>query len=125
VKPTACDAAVGINDNVAGGPSVPEPAEPCLQNSLVTWDPKLAHCKQKTTHDITDISRGIERVRIPVVNEFGSETCPPFFYYVARNRIFQNANVKISIARIGDKDCCVDCFGNYLSAISANYCLGN
>jgi hypothetical protein len=116
VKPIACEAAVGINDNAAGGSSVPESSEPCLQNSLVTWDPELAHSKQKTTHDITDISKGEERVRIPVVNEFGSETCPPFFYYVSRNLVFQNACVNISIARIGDEDCCADCSGNCLSA---------
>ncbi|XP_066351083.1 probable inactive histone-lysine N-methyltransferase SUVR2 isoform X2 [Miscanthus floridulus] len=115
VKPIACEAAVGINDNAAGGSSV-FASEPCLQNSLVTWDPELAHSKQKTTHDITDISKGEERVRIPVVNEFGSETCPPSFYYVPRNLVFQNAYVNISIARIGDEDCCADCSGNCLSA---------
>ncbi|AQK51517.1 putative SET-domain containing protein family [Zea mays] len=117
VKPIACEAAVDINDNVAGGSSVLDSSEPCLQNSLVAWDPEFAHCKQKTTHDTTDISKGEERVRIPIVNEFGSEKCPPSFYYVPRNLVFQNAYVNISIARIGDEDCCADCSGNCLSSL--------
>lgn len=116
VKPISCEAAVGISDDVAGGSSVLESSEPCLQNSLVAWNPELAHCNQKTTHDTTDISKGEERVRIPVVNEFGSETCPPSFYYIPRNLVFQNAYVNISISRICDEDCCADCSGNCLSA---------
>ncbi|CAL5014207.1 unnamed protein product [Urochloa decumbens] len=114
VKPIACMAAVGIDDNSAGGSSVLESSEPCLHNSIVAWDPEFA--QRRTTHDVTDISKGEERVRISVVNEFGSETCPPFFYYIPRNIVFQNACVNISIARIGDEDCCADCSGNCLSA---------
>ncbi|CAO2190227.1 unnamed protein product [Urochloa humidicola] len=114
VKPIACVAAVGVDDNSAGGSSMLESSEPCLQNSIVAWDPVLA--QRRTTHDVTDISKGEERVRISVVNEFGSETCPPSFYYISRNIIFQNAHINISIARIGDEDCCADCSGNCLSA---------
>ncbi|CAO2211861.1 unnamed protein product [Urochloa humidicola] len=114
VKPIACMAAVGIDDNSAGGPSMLESSEPCLQNSIVAWDPEVA--QRRTAHDVTDISKGEERVRISVVNEFGSETCPPSFYYIPRNIIFQNAYINISIARIGDEDCCADCSGNCLSA---------
>jgi len=116
VQPIACKAAVGTNDNGAGGSSVLESSEPCLQNSIVAWDPELANCKRRTTHDVTDISKGEERIRITVVNEFGSETCPPSFFYIPRNLVFQNAYVNISIARIGDEDCCADCSGNCLSA---------
>ncbi|CAL5000457.1 unnamed protein product [Urochloa decumbens] len=114
VKPIACMAAVGIDDNSAGGSSMPESLEPCLQNSIVAWDPEFA--QRRTTLDVTDISKGEERVRISVVNEFDSETCPPSFYYIPRNIVFQNACVNISIARIGDEDCCADCSGNCLSA---------
>jgi len=35
VQPIACKAAVGTNDNGAGGSSVLESSEPCLQNSIV------------------------------------------------------------------------------------------
>lgn len=115
VKPIACKAAVSKNGNGAAGSSVLESSEPCLQNSIVAWDPELA--QRRTTHDVTDISRGEERVRISVVNEFGSETCPPSFYYIPRNLVFQSAYVNISIARIGDEDCCADCSGNCLSAL--------
>ncbi|KAJ1269724.1 hypothetical protein BS78_07G232900 [Paspalum vaginatum] len=116
VKPIACEAAVGINDNAAGGSSVLGSSGPRLHNSIVAWDPELAQCNRRTIHDVTDISKGEERVRISVVNEFGSETCPPSFYYIPRNLVFQNAAVNISIARIGDEDCCADCSGNCLSA---------
>jgi len=114
VKPIACKASVSKNGNGAAGSSVLESSEPCLQNSIVAWDPELA--QRRTTHDVTDISKGEERIRITVVNEFGSETCPPSFFYIPRNLVFQNAYVNISIARIGDEDCCADCSGNCLSA---------
>jgi len=114
VKPIACKASVSKNGNGAAGSSVLESSEPCLQNSIVAWDPELA--QRRTTHDVTDISKGEERLRISVVNEFGSETCPPSFYYIPRNLVFQSAYVNISIARIGDEDCCADCSGNCLSA---------
>ncbi|KAL6900625.1 hypothetical protein ACP4OV_005301 [Aristida adscensionis] len=116
VKPISYKTAVDGNGNTAGGSSVIDSSEPFLKNSIVAWDPELAHCNQRSTHDVTDISKGEERVRIPIVNEFGSETCPPSFYYIARNLVFQNAHVNISIARIGDEDCCADCSGNCLSA---------
>ncbi|KAF8654043.1 hypothetical protein HU200_062189 [Digitaria exilis] len=116
VTPIACEAGMGINDNTAGGSSLLESSEPCLQNLIVAWDPELARCKQRTTHDVTDISKGEERIRISVVNEFGRETCPPSFFYISRNIVFQDAYVNISIARIGDEDCCADCSGNCLSA---------
>lgn len=116
VTPIACEPAVGINDKGAGGSSLLESSEPCLPNSIVAWDPELARCKRRTAHDVTDISKGEERIRISVVNEFGSDTCPPSFYYIPRNIVFQNAYVNISIARVGDEDCCADCSGNCLSA---------
>ncbi|XP_062191430.1 histone-lysine N-methyltransferase SUVR4-like [Phragmites australis] len=116
VKPISCKTAVDGNNYAAGGSSVLESSEPCLQNSIVSWEPELALCTRRPTHDVTDISKGEERLRISIVNEFGSETCPPSFYYIPRNIVFQNAYVNISIARIGDEDCCADCSGNCLSA---------
>lgn len=116
VKPIACKHAVDGNGNAAGGSSVLESSEPGLQNSIVAWQPELALSKQRPIHDVTDISKGEERVRISIVNEFGSESCPPSFYYIPKNLVFQNAYVNISIARIGDEDCCADCSGNCLSA---------
>ncbi|KAL6662046.1 hypothetical protein ACP70R_001430 [Stipagrostis hirtigluma subsp. patula] len=116
VKPISYKTSVDGNGNAAEGSSVLQSSEPCLQSSIVAWEPELALCKRSMTHDITDISKGEERVRISIVNEFGSETCPPYFCYIPRNIVFQNASVNISIARIGDEDCCADCSGNCLSA---------
>ncbi|KAI5015795.1 hypothetical protein ZWY2020_059334 [Hordeum vulgare] len=70
----------------------------------------------RTTHDVDDISKGEENVKIPIANESGRGKCPPSFSYMPGNEIFQKAMVNISLARIGDEDCCVDCFGDCLSA---------
>ncbi|XP_043704356.1 probable inactive histone-lysine N-methyltransferase SUVR2 isoform X2 [Telopea speciosissima] len=66
------------------------------------------------THDVNDISKGEERVRISLVNEIGGEQYPPLFYYIPQNIVYQSAYVKFSLARIGDEDCCSSCFGDCL-----------
>ncbi|XP_042518224.1 probable inactive histone-lysine N-methyltransferase SUVR2 isoform X2 [Macadamia integrifolia] len=65
-------------------------------------------------HDVNDISKAEERVRISLVNEFGGEQYPPLFYYIPQNIVYQSAYVKFSLARIGDEDCCSSCFGDCL-----------
>ncbi|XP_042495753.1 probable inactive histone-lysine N-methyltransferase SUVR2 [Macadamia integrifolia] len=67
-------------------------------------------------HDVSDISKGEEKRRISVVNEFGGDECPPLFYYIRQNIVYQSAYVKFSLARIGDEDCCSSCFGDCLSS---------
>ncbi|XP_043722739.1 probable inactive histone-lysine N-methyltransferase SUVR2 isoform X2 [Telopea speciosissima] len=67
-------------------------------------------------HDVSDISKGEERVKISVVNEFDGELYPPLFYYIPQNIVYQSAYVKFSLARIGDEDCCSSCFGDCLSS---------
>ncbi|XP_077250829.1 putative inactive histone-lysine N-methyltransferase SUVR2 isoform X2 [Tasmannia lanceolata] len=69
----------------------------------------------KPLHDVNDISKGEERVRISLVNESSSVQYPPSFYYIPQNIVYQNAYVNFSLARIGDEDCCADCFGDCLS----------
>lgn len=110
VKPIACKHAVGGNGNAAVGSS----SEPSFQNWVVAYHPQEALFKQRPLHDVADITKGEERVRIPIVNEFGSDSCPPLFYYIRKNLIFQSAYVNTSLARIGDEDCCADCSGNCL-----------
>ncbi|XP_037486472.1 histone-lysine N-methyltransferase SUVR4-like isoform X1 [Triticum dicoccoides] len=110
VKPIACKHAVGGNGNAAVGSS----SEPSFQNWVVAYHPQEALFKQRPLHDVADITKGQERVRIPIVNEFGSDSCPPLFYYIRKNLIFQSAYVNTSLARIGDEDCCADCSGNCL-----------
>ncbi|KAF8679099.1 hypothetical protein HU200_045861 [Digitaria exilis] len=84
-------------------------------NSMVAQHLALPQLR-RTTHDASDISKGEEKVRISVVNEFGSEKFPPSFYYIQRNLVSQKASANISCARTGDEDGCADCFGNCLSA---------
>uniref|UniRef100_A0A453DMJ6 Histone-lysine N-methyltransferase SUVR4 n=1 Tax=Aegilops tauschii subsp. strangulata TaxID=200361 RepID=A0A453DMJ6_AEGTS len=70
----------------------------------------------RTTHDVHDISRGQENVKIPIANESGRGKCPPSFSYIPGNEVFQNGIVNISLAHIGAQDSCADCFGDCLSA---------
>ncbi|XP_058094811.1 probable inactive histone-lysine N-methyltransferase SUVR2 isoform X2 [Magnolia sinica] len=67
-------------------------------------------------HDVNDIAKGEERVRISLVNEINSDRFPPPFHYIPRNIVYQNAYVNFSLARIGDEDCCSGCFGDCLSS---------
>ncbi|PKU75873.1 Histone-lysine N-methyltransferase SUVR4 [Dendrobium catenatum] len=66
--------------------------------------------------DENDIAKGEEIVRISLINEFTSEKFPAYFHYIARNAVYQNAHVNFSLARIDDEDCCLNCFGDCLSA---------
>ncbi|OEL34616.1 Histone-lysine N-methyltransferase SUVR4 [Dichanthelium oligosanthes] len=83
-------------------------------NSTVAQHLALSHLR--CTHGASDISKGEEKARISVVNEFGGEKCPPSFYYMQRNLVSKKAYATISAARICDKDGCADCSGNCLSA---------
>ncbi|XP_015692152.1 probable inactive histone-lysine N-methyltransferase SUVR2 isoform X2 [Oryza brachyantha] len=113
VKPIACENAGNRKCKSAGESFIVEGSG---NSTIANQQPHLALANLKPIHDVTDISKGEERVRISVVNEFASEKCPPSFYYIRGNLVFQNAYVNISVARIGDEDCCADCFGNCLSA---------
>ncbi|XP_065037154.1 histone-lysine N-methyltransferase SUVR4 isoform X4 [Musa acuminata AAA Group] len=84
--------------------------------SLVVVQPQHALGRSRLLHDVNDISKGEERVRISVVNEISREEYPPSFNYIPRNIVYQNAYVSFSLARIGDEDCCADCFSDCLTA---------
>ncbi|KAF7012601.1 hypothetical protein CFC21_026777 [Triticum aestivum] len=81
-----------------------------------TTAPQPHSALSRTTHDVHDISKGQENVKIPIANESGRGKCPPSFSYVPGNEVFQNGIVNISLAQIGAEDCCADCFGDCLSA---------
>ncbi|KAF6144451.1 hypothetical protein GIB67_024678 [Kingdonia uniflora] len=66
-------------------------------------------------HYLNDISKGTERVKISVVNEFSAEKYPPKFDYIPQNTVYQNAYISFALARIGDEDSCSGCFGDCLS----------
>ncbi|CAN6232493.1 unnamed protein product [Urochloa humidicola] len=66
-------------------------------------------------HDVNDIAKGEERVKIPIVNEVQDGVFPPPFRYIPQNITFQDAYINLSLARIGDENCCSDCFGDCLA----------
>ncbi|KAF7011274.1 hypothetical protein CFC21_025601 [Triticum aestivum] len=85
-------------------------------NSTLAQQHHLALSVSKTIHDITDISKGEENVRISIADESGREKCPPSFYYMPTNAVSQNALVSMFLAKIGSEDCCPECFDNCLSS---------
>ncbi|XP_051207922.1 histone-lysine N-methyltransferase SUVR4 isoform X2 [Lolium perenne] len=113
VKPLACQRAA--NGIVFPGSSAPESSGPSFQNWVVPYESELPS-EQRPLHDVADISKGEERVRIPIKNDFTDESCPPLFYYIRKNLVFQSAYVNTSLARIGGDNCCAGCSGNCLLA---------
>lgn len=64
-------------------------------------------------HDVNDITKGEECVSIPIVG--GDGVLPAPFHYISHNTTFQDAYINLSLARIGDENCCSDCFGDCLA----------
>ncbi|ONK63914.1 uncharacterized protein A4U43_C07F20220 [Asparagus officinalis] len=93
-----------------------ENVAPEHSNLKVVQYPQTALGDLRPPHDPTDITRGEERIPISLVNEVSNERYPSHFYYIPRNLIYQNAYVNFSLARIGDEDCCSDCYGDCLAA---------
>ncbi|KAB1202900.1 Histone-lysine N-methyltransferase SUVR4 [Morella rubra] len=75
----------------------------------------FVHGEKRPFREILDISKGSEKVRIPLVYEIGKERLPEF-NYIPHNIIYQSGNVNISLARIVDEDCCSGCSGDCLSS---------
>lgn len=65
-------------------------------------------------HIISDITKGSENVKIPLVDELGNQDLPKFTY-MRDNVKYQDAYVHISMARVADEDCCSGCSGDCLS----------
>jgi hypothetical protein len=84
----------------------------CFVFSLNNLSPKTGIKRQY--HDVNDITRGEECVSIPIVcGEDG--VLPPLFHYISQNITFQDAYINLSLARIGDENCCSGCFGDCLA----------
>ncbi|KAI0513633.1 hypothetical protein KFK09_009662 [Dendrobium nobile] len=82
---------------------------------LVVFQPQHSSSSTKTVAFCdTDISRGEENLKISLANG-PAERYPPY-HYIPRNIVYQNAYVNISLARIGDEDCCSTCSGDCLAA---------
>ncbi|XP_072967599.1 probable inactive histone-lysine N-methyltransferase SUVR2 isoform X2 [Typha angustifolia] len=119
-----CSGTLANNDGNGGNQRGKNTKEPPLigasenrpEGAIVVQPHHLALGDVRPNHDVNDISKGEERLRISVVNEVNSEKYPSSFNYIPQNLIYQNAYVNFSLARIGDEDCCSDCFGDCLSA---------
>ncbi|KAL4190536.1 hypothetical protein AMTRI_Chr07g76200 [Amborella trichopoda] len=90
--------------------------DPNSRMLVVSSQAQLSMDEARIVHCVNDISKGEESVRISVVNEVSSERYPPSFQYIPKNIVYQNAYVNFSLARIGDEDCCPECFGDCLSS---------
>ncbi|XP_039157112.1 histone-lysine N-methyltransferase SUVR4 isoform X2 [Eucalyptus grandis] len=65
--------------------------------------------------NLTDITKGAEKVKISLADDPRNEHLPAF-NYIPHNIIYQSAHVQISLARIADEDCCSSCMGDCLSS---------
>ncbi|XP_028803545.1 histone-lysine N-methyltransferase SUVR4-like [Neltuma alba] len=74
----------------------------------------VAQDERKLCQFLSDITKGSEKVKISLIDEYGSGELPKF-NYIPHNLIYQSANVNISLARIADEGCCSDCLGDCLS----------
>lgn len=82
--------------------------------SLETCQPSVD--QSRPVHDLMDISRGEENIQIPITNELTSESYPSAFCYIPKSIVYQNAYINVSLARIGDDDCCSNCSGDCLES---------
>ncbi|KAJ9540242.1 hypothetical protein OSB04_026748 [Centaurea solstitialis] len=69
---------------------------------------------KKSLHNIKDITRGTEKMKISLIDEVGIQL--PKFVYIPQNTPYQDAYVHFSLARIADDGCCSRCIGDCLSS---------
>ncbi|KAK3405186.1 hypothetical protein EUGRSUZ_K01433 [Eucalyptus grandis] len=67
----------------------------------------------RSVHDVNDIAKGEERVKIPWVNKI-DEQCPPSFHYIPQSLAFSSASINFSLSEIGNENCCSNCYGDCL-----------
>lgn len=107
----------GISSNCA--PMEATGANGCTDDAdnamVVAQHPQLALGVVRPAHDSTDIARGEEKFSIPVFNDYTSDLTPPNFAYIPQNLVRDNAYLNICLARIGDENCCADCYGDCLA----------
>ncbi|KAL6518274.1 hypothetical protein OROMI_033975 [Orobanche minor] len=72
--------------------------------------------KKRVVRKITDITNGTEKVKISLLDETGSVDLPRYIY-CPENITYESAYVHVSLARISDDDCCLDCSGDCLSSL--------
>ncbi|KAI3744128.1 hypothetical protein L1987_57204 [Smallanthus sonchifolius] len=64
---------------------------------------------------VDDITRGLEKQEISLINEVDNEKLPTFTY-IHTNVNYRTAHVKFMLPRIADENSCPDCFGDCLSS---------
>ncbi|XP_026421240.1 probable inactive histone-lysine N-methyltransferase SUVR2 isoform X1 [Papaver somniferum] len=100
-----------------GDKDIPECSQLSNSRSLVVFNQRECNLDgTRPPHNVADISKGAERVKIPLASEVSTEQYPPSFYYIPRNQVYQNAYINFSLARIGNEDCCSSCFGDCVSS---------
>ncbi|XP_050231027.1 histone-lysine N-methyltransferase SUVR4-like isoform X2 [Mercurialis annua] len=72
---------------------------------------------------IQDIARGLEKMRIPLVNEYGALELPNFLY-IKNNMVHKDAHIDFSLARISEDNFCGQCIGDCLSSALPCACAG-
>ncbi|XP_019429978.1 PREDICTED: probable inactive histone-lysine N-methyltransferase SUVR2 [Lupinus angustifolius] len=75
----------------------------------------------RTCQYVNDLTKGEENVKIAWVNNTSTDS-PPLFHYVRRSVVFRDAQVKISLSRIGNEDCCSTCMGNCVLSSKPCFC---
>lgn len=89
--------------------------EPELDSLVVKKQP-ICHENKKYFHFLHDVAKGTEKVKISLIDEFGKEKLPDFTY-IPQNIIYDNAQVRVSLACVPDSMCCPRCSGDCLSSV--------
>ncbi|TKY52770.1 Histone-lysine N-methyltransferase SUVR4 [Spatholobus suberectus] len=91
-----------------------DPMSPNSHSLVVVPQHQLTADDIRSFHDVNDLTKGEENVKISWVNETTNDFAPAF-NYIPQNLVFQDAYVDISLSRIGGEDCCSTCIGNCVS----------
>ncbi|KAG5043629.1 hypothetical protein JHK87_007544 [Glycine soja] len=104
---------VGMNGFLQsdGGKELEHPIIPNSRTLVVVPKHQLTNDDVRAVHDVNDLTKGEERVKISWVNNTTNDFPPPC-HYIPRNLVFREAYVNISLSRIGNEDCCSTCMGN-------------
>jgi hypothetical protein len=110
-----------IENGCSGSGKVNEFRDAEFGSLIVVPQSQLTPDEFRSLHYRTDITKGEEMVEIPWLNEVNSEF-PPFFNYIPRNLIFQNAYVNFTLSQIRAENCCLACIGNCLLSSTPCVC---
>ncbi|XP_054816935.1 histone-lysine N-methyltransferase SUVR4-like [Prosopis cineraria] len=116
-NPTSSKATIDIASSALGEVKIFLNCDHALENNanILTNGPQQAIAQdEKLFHFLSDITKGSEKVKISLIDEYGKGELPNF-NYMPHNLIYQSANVNISLARIADEGYCSNCSGNCLS----------